>query len=35
MLATLTVILGIQFLLSAISIDMQSVPREPLSKPLE
>ncbi len=35
MLATLTVILGIQFLLSAISIDLQSVPREPLSKPLE
>jgi hypothetical protein len=35
MLATLTVILGIQFLLSFISIDMQSVPREPLSKPLE
>jgi dolichol-phosphate mannosyltransferase len=35
MLATLTVILGIQFLLSAISIDLQSVPREPLSRPLE
>ena len=35
MLATLTVILGIQFLLSAISIDLQSVPREPLSHPLE
>ncbi|MCX6079839.1 MAG: glycosyltransferase family 2 protein [Chloroflexi bacterium] len=35
MLATLTVILGIQFLLSAVSIDLQSVPREPLSRPLE
>lgn len=34
MLATLTVILGIQFLLSAVSIDLQSVPREPISKPL-
>ena len=35
MLATLPVILGIQFLLSASSIDLQSVPREPLCKPLE
>ena len=35
MLATLTVILGIQFLLSVVSIDLQSVPREPLSKPLD
>jgi len=35
MLATLTVILGIQFLLSAISIDLQSVPREPISRPLD
>lgn len=35
MLATLTVILGIQFLLSAVSIDLQSVPREPISKPLD
>ena len=35
MLATLTVILGIQFLLSAVSIDLQSVPREPISGPLD
>jgi glycosyltransferase involved in cell wall biosynthesis len=35
MLATLTVILGIQFLLSAVSIDLQSVPREPVSRPLD
>jgi glycosyltransferase involved in cell wall biosynthesis len=35
MLATLTVILGIQFLLSAVSIDLQSVPREPISRPLD
>jgi dolichol-phosphate mannosyltransferase len=35
MLATLTVILGIQFLLSAVSIDLQSVPREPLAGPLD
>ena len=35
MLATLTVILGFQFLLSAVSIDLQSVPREPLSRPLD
>ena len=35
MLATLTVMLGIQFLLSAVSIDLQSVPREPLSKALD
>lgn len=35
MLATLTVILGIQFLLSAVSIDLQSVPRDPISRPLD
>lgn len=35
MLATLTVILGIQFLLSAISIDLQSIPKEPICAPLE
>jgi len=35
MLATLTVILGIQFLLSAVSIDLQNVPREPVCGPLE
>ncbi|RME89226.1 MAG: glycosyltransferase family 2 protein [Anaerolineae bacterium] len=35
MLPTLSVILGIQFLLSAISIDLQSVPTKPLSPPLE
>jgi hypothetical protein len=35
MLATLPVILGIQFLLSAISIDLQSVPREPICRPLD
>ena len=35
MLATLTVILGIQFLLSAVSIDLQSVPREPISRPFD
>jgi glycosyltransferase involved in cell wall biosynthesis len=34
MLATLPVILGIQLLLSAAGIDLQSVPREPLSRPL-
>ena len=34
MLATLPVILGIQLLLSAAAIDLQSVPREPISKPL-
>jgi dolichol-phosphate mannosyltransferase len=35
MLPTLSVILGIQILLSAIEIDMNSVPRKPLSEPLE
>lgn len=35
MLATLTVILGIQFLLSAVSIDLQSIPREPICRPLD
>jgi hypothetical protein len=35
MLPTLSVILGIQILLSAIEIDMNSVPRRPLSNPLE
>jgi len=35
MLPTLSVILGIQILLSAIEIDMNSVPRKPLSNPLE
>ncbi len=34
MLPTLSVILGIQILLSAIEIDMNSVPRKPLSNPL-
>lgn len=34
MLATLSVLLGIQFLLSAIEIDLRSVPTEPLSSPL-
>lgn len=34
MLPTLTVLLGIQLLLSAIEIDLRSVPREPLSDPL-
>ena len=33
-LPTLSVLLGIQFLLSAIEIDLRSVPQEPLSKPL-
>jgi glycosyltransferase involved in cell wall biosynthesis len=35
MLPTLSVILGIQILLSAIEIDMNSTPRKPLSEPLE
>ncbi len=35
MLPTLCVILGIQLLLSAIEIDLQNVPRTPLSPPLE
>jgi dolichol-phosphate mannosyltransferase len=34
MLPTLSVILGIQLLLSAIEIDMKSTPRQPLSSPL-
>jgi hypothetical protein len=34
MLATLSVLLGIQFLLSAIEIDLHAVPKEPLSDPL-
>ena len=34
MLATLSVLLGIQFLLSAIEIDLRSVPTEPISNPL-
>ena len=34
MLPTLAMILGIQLLLSAIEIDLRSVPREPLSTPL-
>jgi len=35
MLPTLCVILGIQFLLSAIEIDLQNVPRTPLSPPIQ
>lgn len=35
MLATLPVILGIQILLSAIEIDMNALPRQPLTGPLE
>ncbi|HJS17472.1 MAG TPA: glycosyltransferase family 2 protein [Anaerolineales bacterium] len=34
MLPTLSVLLGIQFLLSAIEIDLRSVPTEPLTEPL-
>jgi dolichol-phosphate mannosyltransferase len=34
MIPTLSVLLGIQLLLSAIEIDLRSVPREPLSNPL-
>jgi hypothetical protein len=34
MLPTLSVLLGIQFLLSAIEIDLRSIPTEPLSNPL-
>ena len=34
MLATLSVLLGIQFLLSAIESDLHAVPKEPLSSPL-
>ncbi len=33
-LPTLSVLLGIQFLISAVEIDLRSVPREPFSKPL-
>jgi len=33
-LPTLSVLLGIQFLLSAIEIDLRSVPREPLTNPI-
>jgi glycosyltransferase involved in cell wall biosynthesis len=35
MLATMSVLLGVQFLLSAIGVDLQNVPREPISAPLE
>ena len=35
MLATVTVLLGVQFLLSAIGVDLQNVPREPISPPLD
>lgn len=34
MLAALPVLLGIQFLLSAVELDLRSVPKEPLSPPL-
>ena len=34
MLPALSVILAIQILLSAIEIDLQSIPKTPLSKPL-
>jgi hypothetical protein len=34
MLPTLSVLLGIQFLIAAIEIDLRSTPREPLSPPL-
>lgn len=34
MLPTLSVLLGIQFLIAAIEIDLRSVPKEPLSPPL-
>ena len=34
MLPTLSVLLGIQLLLSAIEIDLRSVPTEPISSPL-
>jgi hypothetical protein len=33
-LPTLSVLLGIQILLSAIEFDLQAVPKEPLSAPL-
>lgn len=35
MLATMTVLLGVQFLLSAIGTDLQSVPSDPISPPLK
>jgi glycosyltransferase involved in cell wall biosynthesis len=35
MLPTLSVLVGIQILLSAVEIDLRSVPREPLSHPLD
>jgi dolichol-phosphate mannosyltransferase len=35
MLPTLSVLLGIQFLIAAIEIDLRSTPREPLSTPLQ
>ncbi len=35
MLATLTVLLGIQLLLSAIESDLRAVPRQPLSRPIQ
>jgi hypothetical protein len=35
MLPTLSVLLGIQILLSAIEIDLHSTPKEPLSSPLQ
>jgi hypothetical protein len=34
MLPTLSVLLGIQFLISAVESDLRSVPDEPLSRPL-
>jgi heme/copper-type cytochrome/quinol oxidase subunit 3 len=34
MLPTLSVLLGIQLLLSAIESDLRSVPKQPLTKPL-
>jgi hypothetical protein len=34
MLPTLSVLLGIQFLIAAIEIDLRSAPVEPLSSPL-
>jgi hypothetical protein len=34
MLPTLSVIVGIQFIIAAIEIDLRSVPKEPLSQQL-
>jgi hypothetical protein len=34
MLPTLSVLLGIQFMIAAIEIDLRSTPKEPLSPPL-